>query len=217
MRPANLRGMSPDHTLVLVNGKRRHRGSVLTWLGAYISDGAQGPDLSAIPASALKSVEVLRDGASAQYGSDAIAGVINFNLNDSAEGGFMEYRKGQYSEGDGDQSYVMGNFGMPFGDGFANLSFEFGNQQSTVRAVQRDDAAALIADGYQGVPDPAMPWGRPFIKDDLKTFLNFRTSYMSGELYGHANYNSKTVDGTFYTETQQTEGQFTAMMVVPLC
>ena len=86
MRPANLRGMSPDHTLVLVNGKRRHRGSVLSWLGAYISDGAQGPDLSAIPASALKSVEVLRDGASAQYGSDAIAGVINFNLNDSAEG-----------------------------------------------------------------------------------------------------------------------------------
>jgi len=206
MRPANLRGMSPDHTLVLVNGKRRHRGSVLTWLGAYISDGAQGPDLSAIPASALKSVEVLRDGASAQYGSDAIAGVINFNLNDSAEGGFMEYRKGQYSEGDGDQSYVMGNFGMPFGDGFANLSFEFGNQQSTVRAVQRDDAATLIADGYQGVPDPAMPWGRPFIKDDLKTFLNFRTSYMSGELYGHANYNSKTVDGTFYYRNPTNRG-----------
>ena len=55
MRPANLRGMSPDHTLLLVNGKRRHRGSVLTWLGAYISDGAQGPDVSAIPASAIKS------------------------------------------------------------------------------------------------------------------------------------------------------------------
>ena len=86
MRPANLRGMSPDHTLLLVNGKRRHRGSVLTWLGAYISDGAQGPDVSAIPASAIKSVEVLRDGASAQYGSDAIAGVINFNLNDNSEG-----------------------------------------------------------------------------------------------------------------------------------
>ena len=123
---------------MLVNGKRRHRGSVLTWLGAYISDGAQGADLSAIPASALKSVEVLRDGASAQYGSDAIAGVINFNLNDASEGGFIEYRKGQYSEGDGDQSYVMGNFGKPLGDGFVNLSFEFGNQQSTVRAVQRD-------------------------------------------------------------------------------
>ena len=84
--------------------------------------------------------------------------MINFNLNDASEGGFIEYRKGQYSEGDGDQSYVMGNFGKPLGDGFVNLSFEFGNQQSTVRAVQRDDAAALIADGYQGVPDPAMPW-----------------------------------------------------------
>ena len=127
MRPANLRGMSPDHTLLLVNGKRRHRGSVLTWLGAYISDGAQGPDVSAIPASAIKSVEVLRDGASAQYGSDAIAGVINFNLNDNSEGGFLEYRYGQYGEGDGEQSYLMGNYGLPMGDGgFFNTSFEYG-------------------------------------------------------------------------------------------
>ena len=207
MRPANLRGMSPDHTLLLVNGKRRHRGSVLTWLGAYISDGAQGPDVSAIPASAIKSVEVLRDGASAQYGSDAIAGVINFNLNDNSEGGFLEYRYGQYGEGDGEQSYLMGNYGLPMGDGgFFNTSFEYGSQDATVRAVQRDDAAGLIADGYQGVPDPAMPWGRPIVDDDLKAFFNFRAPMGGGEFYGHGNYNSKHVDGTFYYRNPTNRG-----------
>ena len=89
-RPANLRGLSPDNTLVLVNGKRRHRGSVISFLGGGISDGAQGVDISAIPSMALKRVEVLRDGASSQYGSDAIAGVINFVLRDASEGGFLE-------------------------------------------------------------------------------------------------------------------------------
>ena len=85
-RPANLRGLSPDSTLILVNGKRRHRSAVISFLGGGISDGSQGPDLSVIPGIALKQVEVLRDGASAQYGSDAIAGVINFKLRDNAEG-----------------------------------------------------------------------------------------------------------------------------------
>ena len=80
VRPANLRGLAPDHTLVLVNGQRRHRAAVVTWLGNGLSDGSQGPDISAIPALALRSIEVLRDGAAAQYGSDAIAGVVNFNL-----------------------------------------------------------------------------------------------------------------------------------------
>ena len=75
-RPANVRGLSPDNVLILVNGKRRHRGSVISFLGGGISDGAQGVDISSIPALALKQVEVLRDGASSQYGSDAIAGVV---------------------------------------------------------------------------------------------------------------------------------------------
>ena len=86
IRPANVRGLSPDNVLVLVNGKRRHRGSVISFLGGGISDGAQGVDISAIPSLALKQVEVLRDGASSQYGSDAIAGVINFVLRDDSEG-----------------------------------------------------------------------------------------------------------------------------------
>ena len=76
VRPASLRNLAHDHTLVLVNGKRRHRSSVIAWF-AGVTDGAQGPDISTIPGIARRQVEVLRDGASAQYGSDAIAGVIN--------------------------------------------------------------------------------------------------------------------------------------------
>ena len=90
IRPANLRGLSPDETLVLVNSKRLHRAAVITFLGGDISDGAQGPDISTIPALALKRVEVLRDGASSQYGSDAIAGVINFILKDGTDGATVE-------------------------------------------------------------------------------------------------------------------------------
>ena len=73
VRRASLRGLAPDHTLVLVNGKRRHRASIIMWIGGGFADAAQGPDISAIPAIALRQVEILRDGASAQYGSDAIA------------------------------------------------------------------------------------------------------------------------------------------------
>ena len=94
MRPAILRGLPPGSTLVLVNGKRRHRAAVITFLGNGVADGSQGPDIFTIPAIALKRVEVLRDGAAAQYGSDAIAGVINFELKDDAEGGSVEARWG---------------------------------------------------------------------------------------------------------------------------
>ena len=87
VRPANLRGLPPDNTLLLVNGKRFHRAAVITFLGHGLSDGAQGPDLSVFPSLALEQVEVLRDGAAAQYGSDAIAGVINFGLKKLREGG----------------------------------------------------------------------------------------------------------------------------------
>ncbi|MEC7690763.1 MAG: TonB-dependent receptor plug domain-containing protein, partial [Pseudomonadota bacterium] len=126
VRPANLRGMASDHTLVLVNGKRRHRSAVITFLGGGLSDGAQGPDISVIPSSALKQVEVLRDGAAAQYGSDAIAGVVNFVLKDADEGGMFEARYGSYYEGDGDMMQVSGNIGLPLSEkGFINLSAEY--------------------------------------------------------------------------------------------
>lgn len=206
VRPANLRGLAPDHTLVLVNGKRRHRAAVIYWLGNGVSDGAQGPDISAIPSSALQRVEVLRDGASAQYGSDAIAGVLNFILNDSNHGASIEGRYGGYYAGDGAQYAISGNIGMPLTEnGFANFSFEYGESDATNRSVQRDDAAALIAAGNTAVKDPAQIWGSPKLEDDLKTFINLGIDLNENlELYGHGNYVSKTAIGGFYYRNPNT-------------
>ncbi len=208
VRPANLRNLAPDHTLVLVNGKRRHRAAVIYWLGGGVADGAQGPDLAVIPAIALRQVEVLRDGASAQYGSDAIAGVMNFMLKDAADGGSLELRRGGFTAGDGDAFSVAGNIGFPLGEtGFLNLSAEYSTSDPTDRSVQRDDAAGLILAGNTAVRDPAQVWGSPEIDDDIKLFANFGYLFDSGQqFYGHANYASKTVTGGFYFRNPNTRG-----------
>ncbi len=132
VRPAMLRNLAPDHTLVLVNGKRRHRSSIVDWHGGNgVAFGSQGPDISAIPAIALRQVEVLRDGAAAQYGSDAIAGVMNFQLKDARSGGTVELNTGMYGAGDGESTQFAGNVGLPLGaTGFANLSLEYGNDST---------------------------------------------------------------------------------------
>ena len=197
VRPVNLRGLAPDHALVLVNGKRRHRGAVILWSRIGVSHGAQGPDLSAIPAIALRRVEVLRDGASAQYGSDAIAGVMNFVLKDAASGGTVEARAGAYGEGDGQSATVAGNVGLPWGDdGFLNASMQYGGAKPTVRAVQRADAALLIAAGNARVADPAQRWGAAEVEDDLRLWGHFGRR-LSGDIrvYGHANYADRRVGG----------------------
>jgi iron complex outermembrane recepter protein len=208
IRPANLRGLSPDNTLVLVNGKRQHRGAVIAFLGGGISDGAQSPDISVIPAVALKQVEVLRDGASSQYGSDAIAGVMNFILKDDAEGGTVSARYGSTYEGDGDNYQIAANFGVPIGDaGFANFSAEFGEADDTSRSVQRDDAAALIAAGNTDVNDPAQIWGQPILSDDFKFFVNMGYEISpAAELYAFGNYASRNVDGGFFFRNPTNRG-----------
>ena len=205
VRPASLRNLAHDHTLVLVNGKRRHRAAILVWFGG-VTDGTQGPDISTIPSIALRQVEVLRDGASAQYGSDAIAGVLNFLLKDDRAGGSLEFNTGTYRAGDGDAYNVAGNAGLPLGDnGFANLSFEYGNAGPTDRSVQRADAAALIAAGNTAVADPAQPWGNTTSEDDLKLFGNFGHLHANGlQLYGHANYAHKTSTQGFYFRNPNT-------------
>ena len=205
VRPASLRNLAHDHTLVLVNGKRRHRSAILVWFGG-VTDGTQGPDISTIPAIALRQVEVLRDGASAQYGSDAIAGVMNFLLRDDRSGGSLEVDTGTYRAGDGDAYSAAGNVGLPLGDtGFANLSFEYGNTGPTDRSVQRADAAALVAAGNTAVADPAQPWGDPTSEDDLKLFGNFGHRYANGlDLYGHANYAGRTSTQGFYYRNPNT-------------
>ena len=228
VRPVNLRNLAPDHTLILVNGKRRHRAAVITWLGNGVADGSQGPDISVIPSIALRQVEVLRDGASAQYGSDAIAGVMNFQLKDARSGGAMEFRTGVYRDtnngvassdagndfferaagGRGQAYSFAGNVGLPLGrNGFANLSLEYGGAQPTNRSVQRNDAQRIIDAGNPEVRDPAQVWGSPAIDDDLKLFGNFGSLFDNGlQWYGHTNYASKTVTGGFYFRNPHTRG-----------
>ena len=206
IRPANLRGLAPDHTLVLVNGKRRHRAAAILWIGNGVADGAQGPDLSSIPAIALRQVEVLRDGASAQYGSDAIAGVMNFHLKDARSGGALEVRGGGFGDGGGEGYTISGNTGLPLGPtGFANLSAEYGRSNSTSRSVQRADAALLVSRGNTHVRDPAQIWGAPEIEDDLKLWGNF--GYFLGastKAYAHANYATQHVTGGFFFRNPNT-------------
>ena len=199
VRPASLRNLAPDHTLVLVNGKRRHRAAVITWLGNGIADGSQGPDLSVIPSIAIRQAEVLRDGAAAQYGSDAIAGVMNFQLKDARSGGSLEFRTGAYLDanpgslstcgegiigdikhscngigGRGQAFTVAGNAGLPIGrNGFVNLSLEYGNAGPTNRSIQRTDAQNIIEAGNTNLRNPAQIWGSPKLEDDLKLFVNF--------------------------------------------
>ena len=205
VRPANLRGLAPDHTLVLVNGKRRHRASVIHWLGNGLSDGSQGPDLSPIPAIALRQVEILRDGASAQYGSDAIAGVMNFQLKDNHEGGSFEFKPGIYQYGDGRQFAVAGNIGLGNPEAWTNLSFEYGGADPTIRSVQRTDALNMINAGNFSVKDPAQIWGQPIVENDFKFFANYGASLTDTiNFYGHANYARKRVEGGFYFRNPNT-------------
>ena len=149
---------------------------------------------------------MLRDGAAAQYGSDAIAGVLNFQLKDDRSGGSLELHTGGYGAGDGGTYTVSGNAGLPLGrSGFANLSVEYGNAGPTSRSVQRDDAALLIAAGNDAVADPAQIWGPPRIDDNVKLWGNFGHLFASGvQAYGHANYASRRVASGFFFRNPNT-------------
>lgn len=156
VRPATLRALSPDHTLVLVNGKRRHRSALLG------GNGAQSPDLAQIPTFSVGRVEVLRDGASAQYGSDAIAGVVNIILDNSTQfRSFAQYS--EYSEGDGENTRFGMKGGVELGAaGFVNGALEYANAESTSRSRQRPDAIKFQADHPSvTVPNPVQNWGQP--------------------------------------------------------
>ncbi|REL27973.1 TonB-dependent receptor [Thalassotalea euphylliae] len=200
IRPVNLRGLSSDSTLVLVNGKRRHRASVIAFQGGGVNDGAQGPDISVIPSVALKQVEVLRDGAAAQYGSDAIAGVMNFVLKDDADGGSLSIKRGEFYEGDGATTTVDGNIGLPFtDDGSVNLSFQYKQADATSRSVQRADAQGLFDAGNSAIQNPAQIWGNPEIDDDITLFGNVKLDLGDDkEFYLFGNYAERDVTGGFY-------------------
>jgi iron complex outermembrane receptor protein len=144
IRPATLRGLAPDQTLVLVNSKRRHQSALVNVNGS-VGRGSAAVDLNAIPMAAVESVEVLRDGASAQYGSDAIAGVINLRLREAREGGDASVTYGEYDTDvdtergsrhatDGQTITGTGWVGLPLGqEGFLTLSAEYRDRDPTSR------------------------------------------------------------------------------------
>jgi iron complex outermembrane receptor protein len=208
IRPSNLRGLPPDMTVVLVNGKRRHRGAVISFLGGGVSDGSQGVDTSVIPSIALSQVEVLRDGAAAQYGADAIAGVINFVLRKNSEGVRFQAQYGSTYAGDGDTIQVAGNWGLPLTDrGFLNVSAEYSASDPTNRSVQRADAQELRDGGNLAVADPAQIWGAPEVSDNVKLFFNSGIDVgETGHTYLFGNYARRSVLGGFYYRNPTNRG-----------
>ena len=177
-RPVSLRGMAQDQILLLVNGKRRHRSSVIAEFAPAAGTGAQGPNIGMIPPIAAESIEVLRDGAAAQYGADAIAGVINFRLKDASDGGQIRLQYGQFYEGE-ISTRLESNVGIPLSTkGFANFSIDYVDNDGLSRGFQRPDAQELIDQGVMGVgaDSPfndglAQSWGRPETRN-LLLFVN---------------------------------------------
>lgn len=134
-RPVTLRGLSPDQTLVLVNGRRRHGTSILN-VNNSIGRGSAGADLDTIPPSAIARIEVLRDGAAAQYGSDAIAGVVNIILRSDASGVWGELFGSITEEGDGEIGAGAVGFGLPLGEGgHFTVTAALRHQEPTNRAL----------------------------------------------------------------------------------
>lgn len=211
VRPFSLRGLSPDQTLVLVNGKRRHRSAVVQISRLPLASGAQGPDLSTIPSIAIDRVEVLRDGAAAQYGSDAIAGVVNFQLKRNREGGSLVAKYGQYFAGDGEDESFQGNIGLPLGaEGFANLSVEYTQSDPTYRQIQRQNAALMQAAGYDDIRNPAQPWGDP-TTEGKRAFLNSELPINDAlAVYAFGNYAKSEVDATQFWRSPDTTGAYPA-------
>lgn len=149
--PYEIRNMGPSRTLVLVNGKRKNLSSLL-YVQFSPGRGETGVDLSAIPTDAIKRVEILRDGASAQYGSDAIAGVMNVILKDRYEYSSLNINAGITGEGDGETYGVSLNSGANFGDrGFLNYTLNFSQQESAVRSGKVDLATEIATFG--GFPE----------------------------------------------------------------
>ncbi len=182
VRPTSLRGTAPDQTLVLVNGKRRHRSALVQFFAPAAGNGAHGVDIGMIPGISLKRVEVLRDGAASQYGSDAIAGVINFILKDADEGGRVQVQAGEHFDGESSLK-VAANAGFRLGEvGWANASIEYIDNDALSRGIQRtSDEARLLANGVPlsqiGADAPfgdaplLQTWGRPETSG-VRFFLN---------------------------------------------
>lgn len=189
VRPVQLKGLSPDQVLVLVNGKRRHTGAFIN-LGGTIGRGSAPTDLNAIPISAISRIEVLREGASARYGSDAIAGVVNIILKSDPKTGDAGIRYGIYDKGDGEQkqSYVSG--GTQLGNyGYAIFSGEWQDNEATNRAGLdlRDPNATTYGQRTFRFGDPK--------SDEVKASVNAGFDLSDTvELYGFSTYSHRNAE-----------------------
>ena len=197
IRPTSLRGMASDQTLILVNGKRRHRSALVQFFAPAAGNGAHGVDIGMIPSIALSNIQVLRDGAAAQYGSDAIAGVMDFKLKDASEGGQVQVQYGEFFEGE-QSTKVAANGGFALGqDGFLNLSFESVDNDALSRGIQRPVGQGLIDAGVPnvGADSPfgdapfVQSWGRPETSGE-RVFFNMGSADASSDttLYAHGGY-----------------------------
>jgi len=212
VRSPSLRGLPADEMLVMLNGKRMNRSALVqVFQGGEteLAFGSQGPDLASIPAISIKSLEILRDGASAQYGSDAIAGVLNYQFRDNASGIEVSGRYGEYFPGqgykrDGGDGQIAANIGLPLGgQGFANFSVEWDKNQQTVRNATRPSALAFaenfpnLAPELPHYPGPVQQWGTP-PSNSVKAVLNGGLKIDNGDqLYFFANYANIQQDESF--------------------
>ena len=212
VRPFTLRGLSPDHSLVLINGLRRHQTALLNVFSNGSAPGSSGVDLNAFPSSAVERIEVLRDGASTQYGSDAIAGVVNLVLKEGQFAPFVNATVGQYRPGgayqnDGTTTDVNGGVGLGLGRGSLSLFGQVLNREATNRAcpdgsfpdingVSDSVANCRVIIKRTGVPQPNVHWGDGLEKD-IHTFANLKLPLNDAgttELYGFGGYSKR--DGT---------------------
>jgi iron complex outermembrane receptor protein len=219
VRPFTLRGLSPDHTLVLLNGWRRHQTAVVNSFNYGMGAGSSGVDLNALPSSALDRIEVLRDGAAAQYGSDAIAGVVNLVLKDGVFAPFLNGDVGRYATADfpddGTTVTVNGGWGIPVGRGSLGLFGEFRDRQPTNRAWADpfEDAITGVTDSINDkgqvvekrnpVPQPNTHWGDG-LEQDVLGFANFRMPVNeagTSEIYSFGGYSHRDGTGNGYRRT----------------
>jgi iron complex outermembrane receptor protein len=214
VRPFTLRGLSPDHTLVLVNGWRRHQMAVMNTFAYGMGAGSSGVDLNALPSGAIDRIEVLRDGASAQYGSDAIAGVVNIVMKEGAFAPFLNVETGGYATkdypDDGATTDINGGLGIGVGRGSLTLFGEFLHRDPTNRAWPDiflvdgagvgdviDTLTGRILQKRNSLTQPNYHWGDG-LEEDAMGFANFRLPLNpagTSELYAFGGYSHRVGTG----------------------
>ncbi|MBJ7485984.1 TonB-dependent siderophore receptor [Brevundimonas sp.] len=207
VRAPALRGLAGDQILVMINGKRYNRSALVQVVGGgdtALSLGSQGPDISMIPAIAIRNLQILRDGATAQYGSDAIAGVINYGIRTDDSGLELQARYGQTYAGDGESYQIAANAGFSlWGNGFVNVSGEYFDDGQTSRGATRPIAAVFaaanpsLATRLPNYPDPVQIWGSS-PTDGYKAMVNAGYDLSdNATLYATLNVGHREADQSF--------------------